>query len=138
MLKKISKLISREVILYGVVGGFTTLLNIILFQLLIWLGMDYRYSNLITLIVVKFVAYLCNKNFVFHSKTGNYKELTKEFFRFLVTRSATMLIDFIGLVFMAEVLQVNKLMSKCIITLLVIVLNYFLGKKHVFKQNNRD
>lgn len=133
MTKKRSKIFNNEVFLYGVFGAFTSFLNIILFQVLIWMGLDYRYSNLITLIVVKLVAYLCNKNFVFRSKTGSNLELIKEFFRFLVTRGATMLIDYIGLIFMAEVLQANKLLSKCFITILVIIINYFLGKKHVFK-----
>lgn len=136
MTKKISKIFNKEVILYGVFGVFTTFLSIILFQALIWLGMDYRYSNFITLIVVKLVAYLCNKNFVFHSKTESYLELMKEFFRFLVARGATMLIDYVGLIFMAEVLQADKLISKCFITVLVIIINYFIGKKHVFKESH--
>ena len=136
MTKRKSKIFNQEVILYGVFGVFTTFLSIILFQALIWLGMDYRYSNLITLIVVKLVAYLCNKNFVFRSKTESYLELIKEFFRFLVARGATMVIDYVGLIFMAEVLQANKLISKCFITVLVIIINYLVGKKHVFKESH--
>ena len=133
MIEKRSKILKNEVFLYGIFGALTSFLNIILFQILIWLGLDYRYSNLITLMVVKLVAYVCNKNFVFRSRTESNLELIKEFLRFLVTRSATMLIDYIGLIFMAEILQVNKLISKCFITILVIIINYFLGKKHVFK-----
>lgn len=133
--EEIYRILKSEKILYGLFGIITSILNIVLFQVLIWTGLDYRYSNIITLIFVKLVAYMCNKNFVFHSKTGSGLELLKEFFRFVVARGATMLVDYFGLLLLAENLHIDKLVSKCFITILVIVINYFIGKKHVFKIN---
>lgn len=119
---------------YGFFGVLTSCLNIALFHVLVSFQMNYKYANFVTLVVVKLIAYLCNKNFVFHSKTGSVIELAKEFGRFLIARGITMIIDYIGLIFMVDVLTLNKLYSKCFVTILVIIINYFVGKKHVFKQ----
>lgn len=132
----IEKVINRETILYGIVGVGTSVLNVVLFQALLITGIDYRYANFVTLIIVKLAAYVCNKNLVFRSHTGSMKGLLKEFGRFLVARGATMLIDYLGLILMVEILGVRKLVGKCIVTVGVIIINYFVGKKHVFKDRS--
>ena len=129
----LGKAINRETILYGIVGVGTSALNIALFQILQAAGLDYRYANFITLVVVKLAAYICNKNLVFQSHTGSLGGLIKEFGRFLAARGATMLIDYWGLVLMVEVLGFQTLFSMCTVTIIVIIINYFVGKKHVFK-----
>lgn len=128
----LKKIVNRETVLYGVVGIGTSFLNIILFQILS-LKLDYRYANFITLIAVKLAAYICNKNIVFQSHTADFKGLAAEFIRFIIARGATMLIDYFGLILMVEFWELQKLPSKCFVTVLVIVINYFIGKKHVFK-----
>ena len=85
------------------------------------------------MIVVKLAAYICNKNFVFQSRTGSWIELIKEFGRFVVARGATMLIDYFGLITLVEICSLDKVLSKVFLTVLVIIINYFIGKKHVFK-----
>lgn len=108
----------------------------IFFQFLVLCGIDYKVSNFFTLIIVKLTAYVINKNIVFKSHAKNFIGLVKEFVRFLLARGATMLIDLFGLVFMVETLHLSKLPCKAFLTFFVIVLNYFIGKKHVFKDTN--
>lgn len=43
-----------------------------------------------------------------------------------------MLIDYFGLVLMVEVLNLNESICKYFTTILVFIINYFIGKKHVF------
>ena len=147
--RQIKKLINRETVLYGVVGACTSILNVLLFQIFLFINMNYRHANIITLlivnlltlVIVKLAAYICNKNLVFQSHTENIRELLKEFGRFLIARGATMIIDYLGLIFMVEVLDIKAFISKCAVTLFVVILNYFIGKKHVFKsnaQNNKE
>ena len=141
MLKKLFKvdgsffnrLFNRKTILYTVFGVITSIENIILFKLLLYFMLEYKTANFITLVVVKLTAYVCNKNFVFRSKTGSWIGLAKEFGRFLVGRGATMLLDYFGLIFMVELLSLDVLFSKCLVTVAVIVINYFVGKNHVFR-----
>lgn len=129
----IQKWVNKETILYAVFGVLTSVLNIVLFDLLLKCQLDYKVANLVTLVVVKIVAYICNKNFVFHSKCKNMIELLKEIGRFIFARGVTMLIDYFGLIIMVDIFALSKLPSKVFVTVLVIVLNYILGKKHVFK-----
>ena len=44
-----------------------------------------------------------------------------------------MLIDYFGLIALVEICGFDKIISKIFLTVLVIVINYFVGKKHVFK-----
>lgn len=133
MKQMLKKIINRETILYGIFGVLTSLLNIVLFKALLMLSVEYKIANFFTLIVVKLAAYICNKNFVFQSRTGSWIELIKEFGRFVIARGATMLIDYFGLIALVELCNFDKMISKVFITVLVIVINYFVGKKHVFK-----
>jgi putative flippase GtrA len=135
---RLNKLVNRETVLYGVVGICTSILNVLLFQVFLFINVNYRHANIITLLIVKLAAYICNKNLVFQSHTENTYELLKEFGRFIIARGATMIIDYLGLIFMVEVLDIRAFISKCAITLFVIILNYFIGKKHVFKSNMQN
>ncbi|MBO5176678.1 MAG: GtrA family protein [Lachnospiraceae bacterium] len=130
----LKKFLNKETILYGIFGIGTSMLNVVLFQLLLMTSMDYKIANLITLIVVKVAAYICNKNFVFQSHCDSFAELLKEIFRFIVARGATMIIDYVGLIIMVDLCSLPELPSKIFITVLVIVINYIVGKKHVFKK----
>ena len=134
MKELIKKFLNKETILYGIFGVGTSILNVVLFQLLLMTNMDYKIANLITLIVVKVAAYICNKNFVFQSHCNSFLELLKEIFRFIVARGATMIIDYVGLIIMVDLCNLPELPSKIFITVLVIVINYIVGKKHVFKK----
>lgn len=119
--------------LYAFFGIMTSIMNVVLFKVLLSTGMVYTVANLITLICVKITAYICNKNFVFRSKCPDFIALIREIFRFIVARGATMLIDYFGLIFMVEFLDLPKVLSKTALTVFVIILNYLIGKKHVFK-----
>ena len=127
------KLINRETILYGVVGVGTSILNVVLFHMLVTIGIEHKIANIITLIVVKVAAYICKKNIVFRSHADTFAGLLKEIGRFIIARGATMLIDYFGLIILVEYMHIAKLPGKCFVTVLVIVLNYVIGKKHVFK-----
>lgn len=131
--KIMDKYVNRETILYAIFGVATSVENVVLFKLLLMTEMEYKIANLITLIVVKITAYICNKNFVFKSKCPNMKELLKEIWRFIIARGATMLIDYFGLIIMVDFIDLPKIPSKIFITVFVIVINYVIGKKHVFK-----
>ena len=139
MFKKIyKKLVNKETILYTVFGVLTSVENIVMFAVLLKLGMAYRIANIITLITVKLTAYLCNKNFVFKSHCSSFIELLKEFGRFVFWRGATMLLDYFGLIFLVEVVDMPKLIGKVIMTVFVIAVNYITGKRHVFKHSQNQ
>lgn len=128
------KIVNRETISYAFFGVLTSVENVVLFEMLSS-KLEYKFANFITLLIVKLTAYICNKNFVFMSKTGTKIGLLKEFLRFIVARGLTMIVDYAGLIILVEVFARNIFFSKCVVTVIVIVLNYFIGKKHVFNNS---
>jgi len=129
----VQKLFSREVILYGIFGVLTTALNIVIFQIALMHGIDYRIANIIALISTKIAAYVVNKLFVFHSHCKDLAGLLKEFGRFIVARGATMAVDYLGLIVLVETLDVDKRIGKYMTTCIVVVINYFFSKGVVFR-----
>ena len=124
---------NKEIVLYIIIGIITTLINVGLFSLLC-LYFEYKVSNIMTLIVVKITAYVLNKIFVFKSKCNNAFDLIYEFIKFIFFRLITLLIDYFGLILLIEYASINKIISKIIVILIVIILNYIFSKKYVFKE----
>lgn len=119
-------------ILYG--GGISALINIGLYVLLINSGIDYKISNIITLILVKGFTYITNKKFVFRSVCDNTKKLIKEIVIFSVARVSTFLIDLLGIIILVEIVGCEQLFSKIIMDIIIVILNYVFSKLIVFKR----
>lgn len=125
----------KELFMYGIGGVGTMLLNVVMYRLLLFI-MDYRIANLITLVVTKLAAYVWNKLYVFRTKNDSFKEFMAEFSRYVLARGFTGLVDYFGLIFAVEVLAFDKIYSKYALQIVVIILNYILGKLAVFKKKD--
>ena len=132
-MKRLKDIINKQVIDYLIWGGSTTLVNLVLYTLLCMI-VDYRIANLIAIIVCKIYAYIVNKFFVFCSRCSDMRELLQEVFRYVLSRGFTGIVDYVGVLVLVEAVDVHKLVSKYAITVLVMVLNYILGKYAVFKK----
>ncbi len=126
----------REMIQYIIWGVLSMALNVGLFQLLILAGVEYKSSEVITLLIVKIFVYITNKFFVFKTACKSIKELLREFLSFVFARGATMILDFMGIVVLVEICNIGKFISKCIMAVIVVIINYIVSKKFVF--NNSD
>ena len=120
-----------ELFHYGIFGATTTIINIVVYQILICF-FDYKISNLIAILASKAFAYITNKLFVFHSHCDSRKELLHEIIRFILARGATGILDYFGLIFAVDALHLDKVWSKYGLQVMVIILNYVLGKRAVF------
>lgn len=138
-IKIFKKVFSREFITYGVFGVLTTLVNILVFKLLFEnLAIAYGVANIIAVLSAKIFAYITNKLFVFRSHCENIKELIIEILKYVFARGFTGLIDIFGMFFAVELLNADEMITKYIIQVIVIILNYILGKKVVFKRYERN
>jgi len=137
-MKLVRTLLNRETISYASFGVLTTLVNISVFEFFLLTGSDYRAANLIALITSKLFAYVVNKLFVFKTKTGSFGGLMKEFGRFALARGGTMLVDWVGLIILVSLLGLSEHIGKVIVTVVVIILNYVLGKFLVFSHVQPD
>ena len=129
----IKKYFNREIISYTFWGLLTALLNIVIFEIGVNSGIDYWLANAAALLITKLAAYLVNKFFVFRTHCKNLAGLLLEIGRFVVSRSATMLIDYGGLILFVELLGIDKKAGKYLIACVVVIMNYILGKKAVFR-----
>ncbi|MBP5383868.1 MAG: GtrA family protein [Lachnospiraceae bacterium] len=127
----------KEVIRYGVVGFSTTLINLLIYHVLIFF-LDYKIANIYALIVSKTYGYFANKKIVFRSRTDTVWSFVFEVLRFVFARGFTALVDYFGLILAVEYFGFDKIISKYVIQVIVIVLNYVLGKFMVFTATKKD
>ena len=135
--KIIKKVFSKEVILYGIFGVLTTIVNIGSFFILSnILKIDENISNVIAIVLAVLFAYFTNKDLVFHSEAKNINERLKEFAKFMSGRAVTMIIEWGGcaLLFLTPIPQ---MVSKLAITVIVIILNFFISKFFAFRKKKK-
>ena len=127
------KILNKETFLYLIFGILTTIINIVSFFLFNKL-FSYKLSNTIAFILAIVFAYVTNKVYVFESKKEEKTEIIKEFIFFIGSRLFTFVLDMILMVLFIEALFMNVLISKIIANIFVIILNYILSKKLIFKK----
>ena len=130
----IKKVLTREVIFYIIFGVFTTIANIATFYLLTLVRLDENIANIIAIIVAVLLAYFTNRKIVFNSTASTFKEQFKEFYKFMLGRAFTMVLEMVGFYLLFNILGVQELISKIFITVLVIILNFFISKFFAFKK----
>lgn len=134
----IRKFCTKEVIFYAIFGVLTTLVNIITFYILHSIfNIDENLSSNIGIILAVLFAYFTNRKLVFNSQANTFKEKLIEFGKFILGRLFTMIIESVGFYFMFNTLNItylDGLISKCTITVIVIILNFFISKFFAFKK----
>lgn len=126
----------KELFIYFIFGVSTTLVNIFIYQGMLRFQFDYKIANLFAVVLAKLYAYITNKKYVFHSRCNSLQEAIKEFVRFVYARGITGLIDYFGLIFAVECLHMSPVITKYILQIIIIILNYILSKLIVFKPDN--
>ena len=124
----------KEQILYIVFGVLTTAINIIAFfacSRLINLGLIP--SNIIAWILSVLFAFVTNKIYVFNSKNYNFSVVLRELIDFVISRGATGILDLELMYLFVSVIGIEDMISKIVINIIVIILNYILSKLYVFK-----
>ena len=130
----------REILVYLIVGGLTTLVSWtakFLWNYLFYAGTAYPSStqNFI-LSVVDWVAgvafaYPANRRWVFQSKNP---EILKEASGFVLSRLSTLLLNILMMQLLVNILHINVYVSTVFTAILVIVGNYVFSKLFVFKK----
>lgn len=132
----LKKVLTKEVIFYAIFGVLTTVVNILVFYLLTLTGLDENLSNIIAIIIAVLFAYFTNRKLVFNSSAITFKENLKEFYKFILGRAFTMVVETLGFYLLFNILGIQKLISKLFITVLVVILNFFISKFFAFKKTN--
>ena len=124
-MKKIKRLLLKykEVIMYLIFGVATTLVNWVVYSLLMKTSaVNMTISNAIAWFTAVVFAYITNKLFVFESKSWNVAEVWKEVVKFFGARIAT---------------GVEGFVAKILVSVIVVILNYVFSKIFVFNKKDK-
>lgn len=147
----IKKLITKykELIIYGIFGVGTTLVNFVTYKLCnVLFGVKfYLLSNVIAWLVSVIFAYVTNKLFVFESKSWDIRLVAKEISSFFTARIFSFIIEEAGLFLLVDICNMKafavdvfgftvsgNMISKVVLAVVVVVLNYFFSKFVVFRK----
>ena len=121
----------RELVLYVVFGAFTFFVNIAVYFLFEdVLGVNYLISNIIAWFFSVLFAYITNRIWVFESKSPN---ILKEMALFFGGRIFSGVVDTALMYLFIDVMMIGDTISKIVVQIIVIVLNYIFSKLIVFK-----
>ena len=135
--KIIKKFLTKEIIFYAIFGLLTTIVNLgsfyIFTNILKW---EENISNIIAITLAVLFAYITNKDLVFHSEADTKKEKVNEFLKFIAGRAFTMVVEFIGC-FLLFMTPIPQMISKLAVTVIVVILNFFISKFFAFKKKKK-
>jgi putative flippase GtrA len=125
--------------MYLIFGVLTTLVNIGTYTISTRVfHIDVYSSNIIAWLVSILFAYLTNRKYVFNSKAKSIKEISKEIFSFYICRVATFLVDMMIMYLMIDIMEIDDLISKIVVNVVVVVLNYIFSKLIIFRKNTKE
>ena len=126
----------KSFIAYGVFGVFTTIVNIVTYNVCYSrLGFSNTLSNIAAWVLAVTFAYHTNKAWVFDSKSWKWEVLRREIPAFIGCRLATGILDIIIMYICVDVLKWPALLMKIVSNVLVIILNYAFSKLVIFRKN---
>ncbi|MBC7960122.1 MAG: GtrA family protein [Vallitaleaceae bacterium] len=124
-----------RIVRYLIIGVMTTGVSFLTFWVLCYpLAMDPNLANIISIAAAIAFAYVTNKIIVFKSKKENFTELVKEAISFVLSRGITIVVEMGGVFVMVSVIKWDPMISKILISVFVIILNYIISQFWVFKE----
>ena len=124
----------KEIINYLIAGFLTVIVSVLTYALFTkGLNMHYITSNIFSWIVAVLFAYYVNSKFVFVSSTIK-KEKISEIINFFKYRILSLLIETIIIYLLVDLIRLDDMISKLIVQVIVIILNYIFSKFLIFKK----
>ncbi len=127
----------KEAILYIIFGILTTLVNFIIYTVLIFVGIDTYIANIIAWVGAVLFAYLTNRSIVFNSSAKKKAELFKEIIAFYGARIFSLIVEMIILYVCIDLIGMDQFIPKLAAQVIVIILNYILSKFMVFRNKKK-
>lgn len=126
---------TKELANYIFIGVLTTLINYVVYFFLInQIHYSWLLSNTISWIFAVIFAYIANRNYVFQSKNN----IANEAWLFILLRLITLLVESIVLFLLIQVLYKNEMLSKVIVSLITVLVNYILCKQKIFQRKEGE
>lgn len=140
----------KEIIMYLIMGGLTTVVSwgtYTLFACVLPIANEdvlVMTANALSWVFAMSFAYITNKLWVFESKSWERHFLLKEFGMFVSARLLTGIFEMVavpGLVWLGldqTVFGVPGMISKIVVSIIVVLLNYVFSKLFIFKKQTEE
>ncbi|UQS82109.1 GtrA family protein [Bombilactobacillus folatiphilus] len=118
-------------------GGLTTLINLVVFNVLYtWQHLlGYQLANVLAWFLSVLFAYITNKRYVFDSHQNSQQAMRTELFSFFFFRVLSLVLDLLIMQIGVGILQQNAFWVKLVDNVLVVIANYFFSKIFIFKEH---
>lgn len=127
----------KEIILYVIFGGLTTVINYAIYAFMVLLKIDIYTSNITAWVGAVLFAYLTNRKMVFNSDAKGKKSIIIEILSFYGARVFSLAVE-TGLLFVCvSLMGMNEWITKLVLQVVVIVLNYIFSKFLVFRKKKK-
>ncbi len=123
--------LDKELFWYVVFGTLTTIVNIVVYFALEFIGVNYIISNIIAWFLSVLFAYVTNRIWVFESRSP---DILKEMTLFFSGRIFSGVLDTALLYLFVDILTLGNTFSKIAVEIIITILNYLLSKLIVFKE----
>ena len=125
----------RHLILYGIIGSFSSSLDFLIYTLLVQvIGIQYLVSNCISVLGGITTSFILNRNYNFKVKD----HAKRRFSIFLTVGLCGLLMSNMILYLCIEVWSMDKLISKLLSIVLVVLFQFLINKYFTFKPSNND
>ena len=130
----------KEAIDYLFWGGMTTVVSWGTYSLFVLLGASIFWGNALSWVCAVAFAFVTNKLWVFRSKSWEGSVLFPELSKFLSSRVATGIFEMIAVPALVliglnqTIFGIDGMVSKVLVSVAVVILNYILSKLFVFKK----
>lgn len=127
----------RELILYVVFGGLTTLVSIASYWVIVdFLHVHYMAATVLSWVISVTFAYLTNRRWVFQSRASGARAILREAVSFYACRLASGALE-MGIMFVGvDLLHVNDKVVKICANVVIVITNYILSKWIVFRKKS--
>lgn len=137
--KLISDLFSVEMLMYILFGIGTALIDN-LTEIFLYNTLKFRShallvvtANTVSFLLSVIFAFVTNKKFVFKTKSESRHHLRMEALKFFLARMLTFIMSLFGMIVLVDKLSLNNEISKFVVSVGVVILNYFFSKLIIFK-----
>lgn len=122
----------KEQITYLIFGVLTTVVNIVVYYISTrMLNLGYKESILLSWLIAVLFAFVTNKFIVFKSKT---KHFIKEILYFYFFRILSLIIELLLMYTLVDLMKINDMTSKILVSVVIIAVNYIFSKVFIFKK----
>ena len=131
-----------ELVRYGIFGVLNVVVTWVTYAVFVLVGVDPVISNALSWIIGVLVAFVCNKFWVFDSKSTETKTVAAEFVSFIGGRILTGVVAIVGFPILYNLglnqalLGVDGLWAKIIVSAIEIALNFVISKYLVFRKGH--